>query len=65
MKQLDTGSIIMEALQSVPKRSARDSEYCLICVSPLPERRRRGSARKYCSPHCRKEAWLQNRAKIL
>ncbi len=64
MKQLDTGNIIMEALQSVPKRSARDSEKCLACGSPLPERRRRGSARKYCSPHCRKEAWLQNRANI-
>lgn len=52
------GNTETEALQSVPKRSAYDLEACLNCGSPLPGRRRRGSARRCCSPRCRKLAWL-------
>ena len=58
MGNMETG-----ALESVPKRSVGDSQICLNpnCGAPLQKRRLRGSARRYCSARCRKEAWLRKR----
>lgn len=55
------GNMASDSIQSVPKRSEHDLEACINCGDPLPERRRRGSARRCCSPRCRKEAWLSTR----
>ena len=52
-----------DATESVLKRSPRDSDSCQNCGVLLPQRRRRGSPRAYCSPRCRKDAWIQKKAK--
>jgi hypothetical protein len=40
--------------------SGKDSAVCLNCGATLPERTRRGFARRYCSAKCRKQAWQQS-----
>ena len=52
-----------DATESVLKRSTRDSDICQNCGVLLPRRSQRGSPRKYCSPRCRKDAWIQMKAK--
>jgi len=51
-----------DTLQSVPKRSRIESETCQNCKSTLPERKRRGSPRKFCSTRCRKLSWTASNA---
>ncbi len=51
------------ATGSVLKRSPSDSDSCQNCGVLLPQRSRRGSPRKYCSPSCRKDAWIQKKGK--
>ena len=36
-----------------------DAHECRICGATLPNRRRRGSPKTYCSARCRKAAWLK------
>lgn len=55
------GNMASDSIQSVPKRSGHDLGACRNCGDPLPERRRRGSARRCCSARCRKLAWLSAR----
>jgi hypothetical protein len=58
---LDMGSTVTGAWERFPKRSSTDSRECQNCGAPLEGRTRRGLPRKYCSPRCRKLAWLRKR----
>ncbi len=52
-------SLPMEAVPAMLGDDDRhDGVVCLNCGVSLPQRRRRGSAKKYCTARCRKLAWL-------